>query len=213
MEIELQSVIPIPLLDSDYKRSELWGTSFSFKPKEKYLVLSPSGFGKSTLLSMIYGIRSDYEGKVLIDHTDISRFNRKSWAQMRTSSLSIVFQGLQLFDDLTALENIEIKNALTHFKSSQQIGEMCEKLHVSDFLPKKVAKLSYGQKQRIAIIRAMCQPFRYLLLDEPFSHLDPENTQFALQLIFDEAAKQEAGIITTSVGNGYNGWFQTIIRL
>jgi ABC-type lipoprotein export system ATPase subunit len=213
MNILFQSVVPLPLLESDYNQSEVWGKEITFRENGKYLVLSPSGSGKSTLLAIIYGMRHDYNGQVLIENGSIKNKSRKSWAQLRTSSLSIVFQGLNLFDELTSLENIEIKNNLTHFKTRQQIKILCEKLQISDFLTNKVAKLSFGQKQRVAIVRALCQPFHFLLLDEPFSHLDNENTQFALKLIFEEAQMQEAGVILTSVGNRYDGIFQNIIRL
>ena len=213
MNILFQSVVPVPLLESDYNQSEVWGKKITFRENGKYLVLSPSGSGKSTLLSIIYGMRHDYTGQVLIDNGSIKNKSRKSWAQLRTSSLSIVFQGLNLFDELTSLENIEIKNNLTHFKTRQQIKLLCEKLQISDFLTNKVAKLSFGQKQRVAIVRALCQPFHFLLLDEPFSHLDDENTQFALKLIFEESQMQGAGVILSSVGNRYDGIFQNIIRL
>ncbi len=63
------------------------------------------------------------------------------------------------------------------------------------------AKLSIGQQQRVAIIRALCQPFDFILLDEPVSHLDTANNQIAAQMIQEHAQKQGAGIISTSVGN------------
>lgn len=70
-----------------------------------------------------------------------------------------------------------------------------------DHQDKKAGILSYGQKQRIAIIRAICQPFQFIFLDEAFSHLDKENTATMWKLILDEAKSQSAGIILTSLGN------------
>ena len=213
MNILYKSVIPVPLLESSHEHSDIWGKEVEFRENEKYVVVSPSGLGKSTLLSILYGIRNDYEGDVFLEGESLRKINRKSWAQLRTSSLSIVFQGLNLFDDLTAIENIEIKNNLTGYKSLAEIETFCEQLGISQFLSKKAGKMSFGQKQRIAIVRALCQPFRFLLLDEPFSHLDPENTDRALSLLSEEAKIQGAGIIMTSVGNTFDGTFKNILRL
>jgi putative ABC transport system ATP-binding protein len=80
---------------------------------------------------------------------------------------------------------------------------MTQQLGMSAQLNQKTKTLSYGQKQRLAIIRALCQPFEFLLLDEPFSHLDNTNINIAWQLIQTEAKKQNAGIILTSLGNNY----------
>ena len=64
-----------------------------------------------------------------------------------------------------------------------------------------VGRMSIGQQQRVAIIRSLCQPFDFIILDEPVSHLDPDNNRIAARMIQREAERQGAGIITTSVGN------------
>ena len=81
---------------------------------------------------------------------------------------------------------------------------MAKNLGVSDLLDKACHTLSYGQRQRIAIIRALCQPFDFLLLDEPFSHLDEANTMKACQLIDEVVREQKASLILVSLGERFH---------
>ena len=74
---------------------------------------------------------------------------------------------------------------------------------IDHLLQQSCATLSYGQRQRVAIIRALCQPFDFLLLDEPFSHLDEANTEAAFQLIEQVCAEQKAGFILVSLGEKF----------
>ena len=108
---------------------------------------------------------------------------------IRKLDLSTIFQGLELFDELTALENIQVKNRQTGYYSDHTIREMASFLEVEHHLNRSVAILSYGQKQRIAIIRALCQPFSFLFADEIFSHLDNELVRKHLHLLNLNAGK------------------------
>ena len=99
------------------------------------------------------------------------------------------------------MENVELKNRLTGFKSSDEIIKLFETMGIADKVDSLASKLSIGQQQRVAIIRTLCQPCDFILLDEPVSHLDDENNRIVANLITQEAARQGAGIIATSVGN------------
>ncbi|KXK41205.1 MAG: ABC transporter [Bacteroidetes bacterium OLB11] len=109
--------------------------------------------------------------------------------------MSIVFQDLKLFEDRTAMQNLLIKNELTQYYDQQTIESFAATLHVSHTLNRPIQTLSYGERQRIAIIRAMLQPFEVLILDEPFSHLDKDNTHRCVQLIEQEVKLRNATII------------------
>ena len=108
---------------------------------------------------------------------------------------------MRLFPELTVMENIGIKNRLTSYKSEKEIIEFLERLEIAHKADVPAGRLSVGQQQRVAIIRALCQPFDFLLIDEPVSHLDSRNNQTVASLIDEEAKKTGAGIIATSVGN------------
>ncbi|MCF8345852.1 MAG: ATP-binding cassette domain-containing protein [Bacteroidales bacterium] len=211
MIIRLEKLKPLPLTEIPTDESSLWEADpFLFEGGKKYLVEAASGRGKTSLLSMIYGLRHDYSGKLLIDGADAAQLKAGQWSGLRKKQLSYIFQGLELFDDLSALDNIRLKNRITGFKSEQQIEEMAGRLDITGSLKKKCRILSFGQQQRVAIIRALCQPFRFLLADECFSHIDKKNGNTAMQLITEACEEQEAGLILTSLGNNREGFDKAI---
>jgi len=202
MIFRLEKLIPLPMLEVRTSGSSIWeADSFIFAQGEKYLVEAASGKGKTSLLSIMYGLRKDYRGTLYIDDTASSTLRPRDWSNLRKQKISYIFQGLELFDDLSARDNILLKNKITGFKTQGQISEMAEMLGVDMFLHKKSGILSFGQRQRIAIIRALCQPFEFLFADECFSHIDKSNSQIAMELISSECQKQNAGLILTSLGN------------
>lgn len=200
MKIEFRNVLPIPLADTPLAPGSCWRQESTLDSGGTYIVEAPSGTGKTTLVSIIYGLRRDYEGNVLMDGKDIGDFSIAHWTMLRQEFLSAVFQDLRLFPQLTALENITLKNKLTDALTAEQIYAMAEQLGISARMGQKCGTLSLGQQQRVAIIRALAQPFRFLLLDEPFSHLDEDNSQKACAMIEEACKKNSAGLLLTSLG-------------
>ncbi|MEL0644739.1 ATP-binding cassette domain-containing protein [Olleya sp. Ti.3.14] len=201
MQVTIQSIIP------DYftpASSEVWSKNFEFQPNSKYLVKAVSGSGKSSLFNFIYGLNNRFSGSILFNDTSITSFSEAEWTTIRTQKIAIVFQGLKLFSELTALENIQLKNILTNHKTEAEILDMMSQLEVDQLAHKKAETLSYGQQQRIAIIRALCQPFKLLLLDEPFSHIDEAQITNAIALINNEVTANQATLIIASLGDTYN---------
>ncbi|MDD4747365.1 MAG: ATP-binding cassette domain-containing protein [Salinivirgaceae bacterium] len=162
---------------------------------KNYIITSPSGTGKSTLIHLIYGLVRDYEGDYTLNNKETRTLTIEEWSQLRTSVLSIVFQGFRLIMESTVLENIVLKNKLTSHVNLDEIEFYASQLNIETLLNKKVSELSFGQQQRVAILRSLCQPFKWLLLDEPFAHLDRENMQKALTLLTEKAQQNGAGII------------------
>ena len=107
----------------------------------------------------------------------------------------------------------QLKNNLTGHKKKKEILSLFEKLGISDKLNVKAGKLSFGQQQRVAFIRAFCQPFDFLFLDEPISHLDDENSRIMGEIIIDEAGKQGAGVIATSIGKHIELPYKKVLQL
>ncbi len=204
--IELKNIQPIPLKEMPNginAASGVFSTNCVFEKGKKYLVNAASGKGKSTLLHIIYGIRDDYDGLASLGGKDIRQLGANDWAACRQRQLSIVFQDLRLFPKLTGLENIQLKNGQTDCVPEAEMLEWAERLGMTPYLQQSAATLSYGQRQRIAILRALCQPFDMLLLDEPFSHLDEENTKLASDLIIETCEKRHAGFVLVSLGEEY----------
>ncbi len=181
MTIELDHIVPTPLKDRFIQRSsDVWNTRVQFNQQEFIKIKAPSGTGKTTLVHILYKLRHDFEGVVLINNKAITAFGEDELAELRQNTVSIIFQDLRLFPNLTARENIELKRVLqTPFYESGMIDEMAAILGITHVLEQKAGLCSYGEQQRIAIIRALIQPFELLIMDEPFSHLDIANTQKA----------------------------------
>lgn len=201
MQIELKQVVPVPLKDKFMQRpSGVWNTSVTFGQGECIKIKAPSGTGKTTLVHILYKLRSDYEGEVLLDGNEARNINDDSLALLRQNKLSIIFQDLRLFPNLTAKENIELKRVLQKpYCETAAIDEMAAALGVTHILNQRAGLCSYGEQQRIAIIRALVQPFSWLIMDEPFSHLDQANIAKAAALIQQECNKRGAGFILTDL--------------
>ena len=199
--IRLSDLQPIPLVSLGLNPdSDIFATTCEFRHGKRYLVAAPSGRGKSTLFHCIYGLRKDYSGAISIDSHDIGAFTPDDWADRRQKDLAIVFQDLRLFPQLSGLENIQLHRDLNPVVEDTTLRHWAHELQMDDEWEKPVEKLSYGQRQRIAILRALSRPFRYLLLDEPFSHLDPRNTEAALHLILEACTAHGAGMLLASLG-------------
>lgn len=211
--IELHSLVPEIFASRENLRSDIWLADFRFERGKSYLIEAQSGLGKSSLCSYIYGQRSDYRGEILFDGEDISRLTMEQWCGLRERSLSTLFQDLKLFGELTALENVEIKNQLTGYQSQQRIVEWFEELGIGDKLHSRVDRMSFGQQQRVALIRALCQPIDFLLLDEPVSHLDEANSNIMRDVIVRELGRQGAGLIATSIGKHMDMEYDKILHL
>lgn len=200
-EIRLQSCLPAVFAGRDDDKSEVWLRDIAFERGKHYLISAESGTGKSSLCAYLYGYRVDYSGEFSFDGRDIRQLSVAEWCEVRKHHLAYLPQELRLFPELTALENVLLKNRLTHHKSEQEIVSYFEQLGIPEKVNSLVGKLSIGQQQRVAIIRTLCQPADFFVLDEPVSHLDEANNAIVAALVTAEASRQGAGIISTSVGN------------
>jgi putative ABC transport system ATP-binding protein len=127
--------------------------------------------------------------------------------------VSYIFQDFKLFPSLTVWENLVLKNELTQHKTDEAMQAMLQKVGLWAKKDQLIIELSLGQRQRIAIVRALCQPFEWLLLDEPFSHLDESNISILTTLINEELIKNNAGMILTSLGSDYLFEYDTLLKL
>ncbi|MGN0214686.1 MAG: ATP-binding cassette domain-containing protein [Muribaculaceae bacterium] len=200
-KIELHNVLPAVFAGCADTGSEVWLRDVAFERGKKYLISAESGTGKSSLCSYIYGFRNDYSGALSFDGTDVRSLKVAQWCEVRCRHLAYLPQELRLFPELSALENVLLKNDITGFKSRPDIIRLFEALGIADKQHSLVGKMSIGQQQRVAIIRTLCQPYDFIVLDEPVSHLDNTNNGIVARLVSDEAEHQGAGVIATSVGN------------
>lgn len=212
--ITLQQVLPDVFAGNpEPPKSDLWLHDVTFRKGEYYLVEAASGAGKSSLCSYLYGFRTDYAGRILLGGEDCRTFSAARWGDVRRRSLSLLFQDLRLFGELTVAENLALKNGLTAFKTSGQIERLLEAAGIAAKRDTPAGKLSFGQQQRVAFVRCLCQPFDFILLDEPVSHLDAANGGILAGLLLEEAQAQGAGVIVTSVGSRLELPYHKILTL
>ena len=195
MQISLQQVVPTFLEGEKISVSQVWDSSIVFNTAEKIEIIAPSGSGKTSLIHFLYGLRKDYTGDISYDEKNIETFDAEDFARYRQQHTSIVFQDLRLFPEQTVLQNLTVKRQLDPFHAESKISAMTKRLGIESKLNKLCKTCSYGEQQRIAIIRSLQQPFDFLFLDEPFSHLDDNNQQLAMELVEEECSLRNASVI------------------
>ena len=116
-------------------------------------------------------------------------------------------QDLRLFPELSAAENVMLKSGMTHVFDRKETAALFERLGIGDKTDERVAHLSFGQQQRVAFVRMLCQEADFFLMDEPTSHLDEKNSQLMANILREYTERSGAGVIVTSIGKHFDmGW-------
>ena len=195
MQLTLTNLLPTYFPEARKHTSEVWGKELLFSPGEMIKIIAPSGSGKTSLMHFLYGLRKDYNGEINYTDGPLRQYSTEDFAAQRKDAVSIVLQDLRLLPEQTVYENLFIKHQLNPYHPVDKIKGMAERLGIGDKLASKCKTCSYGEQQRVAIIRALLQPFQFLLLDEPFSHLDNSNSMKAMELMLEEAKLRNAVIL------------------
>jgi len=213
-QIQLNQISFDTLPSFAIENSQVWNQTININKGEQVLVSAPSGKGKSSFISLLYGLRRDYTGYYKIDGVDTAQFSAARWSDFRSFEASIVFQDLRLLMDYSVWDNLALKGKLTGSEfDKNSVYTMAEVLGIEFLLEKKCSQLSYGERQRVAIIRSLLQKPDFFIMDEPFSHLDEKNSDKALELIQNEAIKIGSGLIITTLGSNYGWAFDRLILL
>ncbi|HYF33294.1 MAG TPA: ATP-binding cassette domain-containing protein [Chitinophagaceae bacterium] len=195
MQLVTRNLHPVYFTEDRSVHSNIWGQELVLKPGERVHIVAPSGSGKTSFIHFLYGLRKEYNGSIQYDGKDIRSLAPDQLAVYRQKHLSIIFQDLRLFPDQTVAQNIEIKRQLQPYHPANKIEEFAGRLGVAHKLNMLCSTCSYGEQQRVAIIRSLMQPFDFILMDEPVSNLDENNRKKAIDLIVEEAAHRNAGIV------------------
>lgn len=212
-KISFHGVVPQVFAHVPQLHSDIWAKDVCFEKGKVYLLEADSGKGKSTFCSYIIGYRHDFAGELCFDNNAVTKLSMRQWTEVRKHHISYLFQELRLFPELSAIDNVLIKNSLTHHVAEQTIVEWFDRLGLSDKVHTPIGLMSFGQQQRVAMMRTLAQPFDFLLADEPISHLDDENAATMAQLMLEQAYQQEAGIIITSIGKHMDIPYDKVYRL
>ncbi len=191
--ISLHSVVParFPFKPD----SGLWGREIVVERGETLLLTGASGSGKTSMLSFVTGFRSDYTGRIDWGDRPAAALRDRERSAALIREIAVVFQDLRLIEGLTARENVEVKRLLAPRRSAGDAERMAERLGIGRVFDDPVESLSRGEQQRAAIIRALVQPFGFIFLDEPFSHLDASSAREARALIEEERSARGAALL------------------
>ena len=174
-----------------YNVNALNGINISFADKGLVSVVGASGCGKTTMLNLIGGLDSDYEGEIVFNNTSIKNYKSKRLDMYRSEMVGFVFQEYNLINTINVYSNIEIALSLQKIsksKKNEMIINISKKLGIESLLYKKPLELSGGQKQRVAIARAIVKNPKVILADEPTGALDT-TTSVEIMKIIKEISK------------------------
>lgn len=168
--------------------------NLSFERGKIYAILSQSGSGKTTFLSLLAGLDSPKAGKIYLDDKDI---NKSGLSNYRKNTVSTIFQAYNLMTYMTARQNVQTALEITNTPvDNAKIDELFELVGIpKEMIDKPVLQLSGGQQQRVAIVRALATNHNIIIADEPTGNLDEEITQDIVNIFKDIAHQQNKTVI------------------
>ena len=173
-------------------------------------VSGDSGIGKTTFFKVLSGLVVPDFGFIKLNDKILLDTANKIFLPPQKRNISLMFQNYALFPNMTVKQNIAF--AQTE-KDENIVDELLENFALKTFENTSPSKLSGGQQQRVAFIRALCQPFDFIFLDEPISHLDDDNGTLMGRMLTEEAERQGAGIIVTSIGKHIELEYNKVMKL
>ncbi len=172
------------------------GVSFEIEKGEFAVVVGPSGAGKTTVLNLLGGMDTCDKGKMLVDGSDVSKYNRKELISYRRFDVGFVFQFYNLVQNLTAKENVELATQIS--KDPLDVVEVLEQVGLKERMNNFPSQLSGGEQQRVAIARALAKHPKLLLCDEPTGALDYNTGKRILALLQDTCRKTGTTVIVVT---------------
>ena len=170
------------------KLEVLKGVDLSVEKGKIVSIVGPSGAGKTTLLQIIGTLDKPNAGTIVVDGIDVSKLNADKLSVFRNKHIGFIFQFHQLLPEFTALENVIIPALIGKAdarKAAERAKELLEFLQLSDRMDHKPSELSGGEKQRVAVARALNNNPSLILADEPSGSLDSQNKKELHKLLFD----------------------------
>ena len=198
--LQLKNINKIYKLDNSQSFHVLKDIDVSFSRGELVSIIGESGSGKSTMMNLIGGLDSHFNGELLVEGKDIGNFSEKELDEYRKNKIGFVFQSCNLIPHLSILDNVTIALTLSNIKKNERIErakEALKQVGLEKHINKRPNQLSGGQKQRVAIARALINDPEIILADEPTGALDSETREQVLKIISDIAKRGKLVIMVT----------------
>ncbi|MHC5114145.1 MAG: ABC transporter ATP-binding protein [Planctomycetota bacterium] len=185
---------------------------------ERIAFVGPSGSGKTTLLNIIAGITAPARGRVGVGDVDVASLGDRARREFRIRSVGLVFQAFELLEHLSVLDNMllpyRISGALRLDEDVRgRARGLAERIGIGDKLRRLPDRLSQGERQRVAVCRAVLPGPPLLLADEPTGNLDPANAGRVLDLLLELAAESGATLLTVTHDHGQLDHFERVIDI
>ena len=189
--------------------------NLNLKSQKDLLITGPSGIGKTTLLSILCGLQKPTNGSIIYNDIDLYNLAENEVDNFRGKNLGIVFQNFNLINSFTVKQNLEIAANAIGTKSSVQYFNLLDRVGLADKSHIKVANLSIGEKQRLAVSRAFVAEPKWVFCDEPTSSLDDRNANIIANLIKEESLRCKASLILITHDNRIQSMinFSEILKL
>jgi putative ABC transport system ATP-binding protein len=190
--------------------------SLQFFPGELSLLLGPSGSGKTTLLLLISGLLKPTEGTVSLFGRNVNEYTQKALQQVRATKIGFIFQTFLLIDSLTVRENVELImefGDIAKIKARQSSKMLLDQFHVGHLIHKYPSEISQGQKQRVAVVRAIANDPSLIIADEPTASLESKQGFDIIQLLHTYAKEHNKTIIIASHDSRISGFADRIIQM
>lgn len=211
--LEIKNVSKRYKLSKGVYETALRGVSTHFSKGEFGLILGESGGGKSTLLNIISGLDTDYEGDVVLNGENLRSINLDRYHR---TAVGFVFQNFNLVPHMTVLENVKqslyLDASLSDRKRTEEAKRLLERVGLGEFLKKKPSQMSGGQKQRIAIARALANNPDIIIADEPTGALDSETSKEIITLL-KELSKEGKTVIVVTHDQSLIEYATKVVRL
>ena len=175
--------------------------NLNLKNQKDLLITGPSGIGKTTLLSILCGLQKPTNGSIIYNDIDLYNLAENEVDYFRGKNLGVVFQNFNLINSFTVKQNLEIAANAIGTKSSDQYFNLLDRVGLADKSHIKVANLSIGEKQRLAVARAFVGDPKWVFCDEPTSSLDDKNADIIANLIKDESLRCKASLVLITHDN------------
>jgi len=198
-------MIQINKIKFNYPNSDfhLYVEELTINDKHKTAVIGPSGFGKTTMLNLIAGILVPDSGRVNVNDKEISNYSESDRRNYRISEIGFVFQDFRLLEYLSVLDNILLPyriNSIVQLNKNVRSNalKLAKKMSIDDKLGKYPSKLSHGERQRVAICRALLNNPKIILADEPTGNLDPANKKHIMEILYNYVDSYDSTLITVT---------------
>ncbi|MEM8670411.1 MAG: ABC transporter ATP-binding protein [Planctomycetota bacterium] len=181
-------------------------------------LIGPSGSGKSTLLNLMAGIILPDQGRVVVDGCDLARLSRAARGELRITKIGLVFQSFELLEYLSVLDNLLLPFRLHGSLSllpqvRERATRLADQLEIASKLMRYPSQLSHGERQRVAIGRALVTEPTLLLADEPTGNLDPTSKAKVLDLMLESASRQNVSVVMVTHDHGLLDRFETLYEV